>query len=405
MECREQRHDQDTFPDYLILIPVEAGYGKARGTYAHQPGVRVGSDDFTSTTAGGVLNARTAPVGGTWAVSGAATDLVFSDAFGGEQITRSATGIRYAILGTSTYTNVEVVATAERDGPPGASVSQGVIARWTDANNYVRAALSESTGFVGTTSTLSVTQVVAGVATVLGTTTVPTSTTGQLSLVAFTSGRVIAQSTGHSTYTVDVISVDVATGGTLATGKAGIYDTGAATVTRYYDAFSVVTPPSEPIALYSGRSLEIRHDSTERESSGGDTWGRPASYRGTRLWINPAGDQSRTTRVAVKASRNDLDSAEDANLTDQIALTVEVVPRFNWLPRLSSTFAWSVPATGPRRRYPDRSERHAVNGGSPCRTPPISIMRPSNTASISWRSVHPKRSAAISTTADTGSDV
>lgn len=49
--------------------------------------------------------------------------------------------------------------------------------------------------------------------------------------------------------------------------------------------------------------------------------GQAAILRGrNRFWVNPAGDQNRTTRVAVKASRNNLDAAEDANLTDQIAL-------------------------------------------------------------------------------------
>lgn len=80
-----------------------------------------------------------------------------------------------------------------------------------------------------------------------------------------------------------------------------------ATVTRYYDDFAVFTPAAEPIVLYSGRMIEIRHDSTERESSAGSVWGRPQSYRGSRFKVPPAGDANRTTRVAVKASRNDLD--------------------------------------------------------------------------------------------------
>jgi hypothetical protein len=37
--------------------------------------------------------------------------------------------------------------------------------------------------------------------------------------------------------------------------------------------------------------------------------------------------------VAIKASRNDLDTAEDANLTDTISLSVSVTPRYTVVPR------------------------------------------------------------------------
>ena len=173
------------------------------------------------------------------------------------------------------------------------------------------------------------------VSTTLASITFPNESNGQIRLTVFTSGRVIAQLIGHSTDTVDVISADLATGGILATGKGGVYDTSStATVTRYYDDFAVFTPAAEPIVLYSGRMIEIRHDSTERESSAGSVWGRPQSYRGSRFKVPPAGDANRTTRVAVKASRNDLDSAEDANLTDQITLSATVVRIYAVLPRL-----------------------------------------------------------------------
>lgn len=137
-------------------VGIESGYGRARASYADSPGVVVAQDGFTGTTAGSNLNARVAAVGGTWATSGAATDLVFSDS--PERVRRSATGTRYAILGSSTFTNVEVDATVESSGSlGGGGFAQGVIARWTDSSNYVSAAISQSTGFTGSTTSFSVT--------------------------------------------------------------------------------------------------------------------------------------------------------------------------------------------------------------------------------------------------------
>jgi hypothetical protein len=159
-----------------------------------------------------------------------------------------------------------------------------------------------------------------------------------LGLTAFATGRIIgvcSSLTGAQYAVLDATSTAIATGGALAAGKAGIADNSeGSSGLRAYDDISVGIPPAEPIVLYSGQSLEIRHDSTERESSTGGTWGRPPSYRGSRFKVSPAGDANRTTRVAVKASRNDLDTAEDANLTDQIQLTATVTPRCTVIPRV-----------------------------------------------------------------------
>jgi hypothetical protein len=78
--------------DYLILVPQADGYGKARARRL------VAYDTFTGTTAGGALNTRVAPLGGTWATSGDATDFVFSDNFLGtdavESLSRTVVRLR-----------------------------------------------------------------------------------------------------------------------------------------------------------------------------------------------------------------------------------------------------------------------------------------------------------------------
>jgi hypothetical protein len=322
------------YVDYLMLIPVDAGYGKVRASYAYSAGVVSARDEFTGTTAAAGLNGTTAPAGGTWASSGDADDFLF--------VNTDGSGGRFAILGTGTFTNVEVGVDMYFDytNATGVPPHGGTIARWTDSSNYLYVAAEGAADAFGITGSPVVAKVVAGVTTTLASFEfLPETTWRQVRLVVFASGRGIASmltTDGVTVAEVDFYDAALATGGTLATGKAGFWDgltSATRTATRYYDNFYVAVPAAEPVAVYSGRSLKIRHDDTIRESSAGGTWGRPPTYRGSRFYVQPAGDADRTTRVAVKLSRNDLDSAADDNLTDQLTLTATVTPRYSVVPR------------------------------------------------------------------------
>jgi hypothetical protein len=208
----------------------------------------------------------------------------------------------------------------------------GLLARWTDANNHLRLEISYTSGFIQLFLWDLVKVVTGTPATIAsGAFHLPRSAR----LLTYDSGFVVIQGidTAGAVTTWKLSDSSLATAGALASGKGGIADKGANTSTRTYDNVTVSTPTTEPIALYSGRKLQVRFDSTERESSAGGTWGRPQTYRGSRFYVQPAGTADRTTRVAVKASRNDLTTAEDANLTDQIALKVTVTPRCTVIPR------------------------------------------------------------------------
>jgi hypothetical protein len=125
-------------------------------------------------------------------------------------------------------------------------------------------------------------------------------------------------------------SSSLATGGTLATGKPGIYDikTGAGNSGHWYDDFTVSIPPAENVALYpSGRTLEIRHDDVIRQDSTGTYYGRP-TYRGTRFLVPPG-----ASRLAVKARRNDVETAPDATVTDSTGVQVGYRTRGLVVPR------------------------------------------------------------------------
>lgn len=326
--------------DYLILVPVTDGYGVARATYVYRAGVVVGQDSFTSTTATSALNTRVAPSGGTWATSGSTTDFAFADDLSDEQIKRSTSadaGPRWAVLGSTAYTDMQVDVLLQRTGfNLTSTLEQGLIARWVDSSNYLRVvAVRDSAG----TRTFSIIKRIAGVDTTLATTTLPTtawisSTYSAVRLIVFASGRAIAQMTDATGVTamaaLDTSDSTLASGGTLDDGKPGIYDFngGSNSVTRYYDNFIVSTPAAEPIVLYSGRTLEVRSDKVIRQDSTGVYTGQPQSYEGTYARI-PVG----TSRLLVKARRNDIQVAADDQVTDATQIQVAYTPRGLVVPR------------------------------------------------------------------------
>jgi hypothetical protein len=344
---------QPVIVDYVLLIPATAGYGRVRGTFSDTIGAVVQADPFTSITVGGALHARTAPLGsGTWVTSGVAGndfagDKLASPSNGiGQQIVRASTSdasARYAILGSTNYTNVRVAVLAAPWWEANDSV--GVIARWTDSSNYLVARWISPTFVIW--------QVVAGSTTQLAVRTVNLVTVPAarvwrtINLYVYDTGRVVAQlfNGGFPSSDQDLVtagaaptllaslegqSSSLATGGTLATGKPGIYDikTGAGNSGHWYDDFTVSIPPAENVALYpSGRTLEIRHDDVIRQDSTGTYYGRP-TYRGTRFLVPPG-----ASRLAVKARRNDVETAPDATVTDSTGVQVGYRTRGLVVPR------------------------------------------------------------------------
>lgn len=313
--------------DYLLLIPAAEGYGRARASYAYTPGVLVARDEFTSTSSGGALSGRVAPLGGTWATAGDATDLAFVDFLGGEGVQRSTTSDatvgRFAVIGSTNYTDVEVSA-AVLQNVTANPISSGVLARYTDTSNHLR--------FFVSINTVAIEQTIAGVSTRLAGTNAWRMTPGVvyfLRLVVYASGRAVGTITdvtgSRVLFTLDAQSSTLATGGTLATGKAGIWDRNpiATASLRYYDAVGIATPAPEPPVIYSTRTIEFRHDDTIRTDSTGTYYGRPPSYRGSRFLLQPG-----TNRVVAKARRNDIESQADDTVTDATQIRVGWTPRF-----------------------------------------------------------------------------
>jgi hypothetical protein len=333
------------YVDYLMLIPVEAGYGKATADYAHSPGVIVARDSFAGLGSGTGLSGRTPDVGAAWVSAGVATDFVGSTTTETTttqpRVTRTTAVVevtpRLAVFG-SAMTNQEVAANAYIGGSfEGEARSQGVVARYVDSSNYLQLQWRMHTDG---SKHVEIVRTLAGVATTL----VSVPLTGlslirSLRLLVFTSGRAVGTVTtsAGSTTTVETTDSSLATAGALASGKAGLSDqnnaAGLGSARKYDDVF-ISTPAAEPIVLYPGRQLDIRSDSTIRESSDGTQWGRPPSYRGSRFRVSPAGDRDRVTRTVVLAHRNNLDAGgEWTPLTDSLTLAATFSPRCSIVPR------------------------------------------------------------------------
>jgi hypothetical protein len=344
--------------DYALVIPTDDGYGKAFSVAPAISGVLSAYDQFTSTTAGNALNGRSATLGGTWATSGDATDYAFSDDYSKETIKRTAasgTNGRYAILGSTNYTavSVEALVMSDGNGVTLASVPRlGVIARWTDSSNYLRAFVYRNS--TGPATWLEIQQVVAGSITTLASQSTATIGPGafnnywfRLRLTVSVGGNALVQliatdmtedvsptfsgSPGSVIFSAAATTSVLATGGTLATGKPGIWDLYAdssPTINRYYDEFYVSTAPSEDLVIHAGETMQIRHDDTVHENSAGTSTSSFKPYRGSRFLV-PVGDSYAT----VKARRIDIDSGADANVTDSTRVQVGWTPRGLVVPR------------------------------------------------------------------------
>lgn len=325
--------------DYLLFIPASEGYGRAKSAYVYSPGVTVGYDLFTSTTSGNALNARVATQGGTWATSGETTDFVFADqADGGETLGRTvgtdATTGRFAILGSTNYTDIEV---SVQVVPGTLTVSTGtiqhsIIARYTDASNYLLFRLVRTITY----TRLEILKRIAGVSTIVKYgPEIPISGIAYytLRLVALANGRAVGQllsPAGGLMSEIETYDTVWATGGALATGKPGISDvnTTGTSLARYYDTFVASTPQPDLPVIYSTRTIQFRHDGVTRTDSAGTVYGDPPSYKGTRFLV-PVG----TSRVAVAARRVERDTSWVDNVADATQVQVGWTPRGLVVPR------------------------------------------------------------------------
>ena len=328
----ERRRDRRA--RYIDLFPVDEGYGRLEDAYSYSPGVITGHDEFTSMTAGCAQRShgtRWRHVGDLWSVNRlrVRTDRIRRRDHRTKHHDRQL--YRYAILGTATFTDCEVGA----DVWSGLVARQALIARWTDSSNYVRFRFSSFTDFgVGFTLEVALEYVSSGTVTTVATEATTAGSLGwfRLRLIAFASTRVIAwllDANGNTLLEVDGFLPS----GTLTSGNAGIADEGlSGSSARYYDDVTIGVPTSEQVIINSGESLEVTSDSNRRWSTSGSAYGDLPS-RGSRLFVPQAGDRGRSTRIAVRATREDPVTMASRNDGDSTTLALHVTPRYLAVPR------------------------------------------------------------------------
>lgn len=354
--------------DFMLPIPAEQ-YGRARGLVVSSgAGAALAYDGFAQ--AAGALGTTAAPLGGNWgagaagattAEDGDADDFTLSGtpnfrlSRNPASADTSLTNGRYDVLsGSSTIAAVAAQVDVDFSTPNHAlpitkSVRGGVLARFVDTDNWLMAVREAVNNFAPLGGTwLRLIKRVAGTVTTLGSVYLANIQDGSytIKLVADAAGNVSVYTAragndlGPALITV-LADANLATGGALDDGRIGIYDASdAASVgARLYDNYlATVTTASIFPACYSGRSLEARWDSAERQNAAGTAWGDIPAYSGAKFFLPCAGATARKSRIVGKMRRADVNDRRDAlnpdaNIADSTGLSVRYRPRYLVIPR------------------------------------------------------------------------
>lgn len=332
--------NQSVDVDCVWLNPVDEGSGVVEASVVVGASTQVyANDSFTGTPAGTALNGRTAPVGGSWATSGATTDYFFVDQFGttAEFVARntdSDSDWRYAVLGSTNFAEVDVSARITSTASPPADFYQGILVRYQSSATWLafiaRTVSATGGAFLyvwqkksGTNSFWALNDqgpVVPGADYILRAVVYGTGL-GIFTVLSPTTGAVMFQSRMQN--------ADWSLSGGLSLGKPGLIDqnSGSTGAIRLYDDFFTAVPNPADAAVYANQSLEVRSDRVQRENSGGAVWGPVGKYEGNYLFVPPSGQEGRTTEVIVKLSRGVPESMGDSGI-DDLSAQLFVTPRY-----------------------------------------------------------------------------
>jgi hypothetical protein len=270
----EERHSSFRASTAASLISIPTS---VFGAALDQAPATVASDNWDGSVQFSALAGRTAPLGGTWATDGDATDFAFQDdtftaGDGINSLFRSIHGPetlgRHAIVGTTAYTNVQVNGRViSGTTAPAGTYEQTVLAHWSSTTSFLQFGIS-NIAYPSGTATAFIEKIVSGVKTPLvsGTFAAVSSTPYRLRLFVYSTGQIIGQvltDSGVKILQIDVISGTVATGGLLASGRSGFRDRATANLgssTRLYLEFDAKTIPNPydpaPGFTYENASLD-----------------------------------------------------------------------------------------------------------------------------------------------------
>ena len=328
--------------DVIYLLPAD-NYTRLRGDTSQDvpTAAVVAADDFNAHAAGN-LAGKTADIGGTWSGAGDAEDFVTGTGYAYRGAISDSSWVgRYEVCGSAV-----AACTVTADLYPRSwslnTRRLGLLARYTDADNFLIAYLEQGTEGDWW---LYLQKEVATTQTSIGSAYVPEVEAGiyytvGLSVDAAGNAQVYAAPTGQPLGLKISVTADssLATSGALDDGKAGFYDenrTLSSLETRV-DNFTLVSNASGALivnpAINSDQSLVLSHNTALTENSSGTGYGTTPIREGRYLTLPPSTRTDRQSRIVVKARRQDGDEGfSDTGTADAITGSVSVTPRVHLL--------------------------------------------------------------------------
>lgn len=283
--------------------------------------------------------------GQAWATTGDATDIAVEDTGHTAQRTQVSdadinTG-RYAVAGSTVLTDTVVDLLCKRSASAsGASevVRGGVLARYTDVNNWLMAVFNwDNTSSPGT-DTIKILKRQSGAVYELDSVAIPESFSWRrIRLYVDRGGRMVvwADLGGGEALTRVWAGWDSAlvTGGALDDGKTGFYDakTGATANTRNYDNFSVWIPSIDAV-LFASQTARLTHREMLRKAPDGVAFGDIPIPIGDLPRIPVSGPERRPVQVCLKPSRGDFDTFADDAWDDGLGAELSYYPCWSYIP-------------------------------------------------------------------------
>lgn len=309
----------------------------------------IARDGFNQTA--GALTGKSVPTGGTWQGAGDADDYALDTTNHKAERTATSDADRYtgrwanpsaaAALGA---TVVKADIAYDIATPVTGDRFHGVFARYTDANNWIAAGISDN-DMTGTASypdlRFVIAKRVAGTPRVfyagfpIPASSMPYLPWATVLLSVDAAGQIMVQ---FSTLTVPPVTVltfldpDLAQGGALATGKAGIYDvnTSATAITRTFDNVRIYSPPTDA-AVFAARTAQITSEGCFRDGFDGMGYGPISVVEGALPRLPVSGPENRQVECFVKLSRGDLDALPDSGI-DDLSAQVAYRPSYLFVP-------------------------------------------------------------------------
>lgn len=328
--------------DKVWLFALDDYSGRLRAPTNVEIGLQdyAARDSFNQTA--GTLNGATAPIGGAWATTGDTGDFNIDSSghnlFRGV-ITDSGVLGRAATLG-SAMTTMAVRGEVMFPSAMGLGLDPGILLRYVDASNFVALILHVASSGSAQPRLWKVIggSVVTELQPLLDAGLQPMPIASQVWYVlqgyVDADGNVLGwvgqRGAALGAPLIAFQDGDLATGGTLASGKPGLYAFQQFAQNIAWDNFAAWVPEPDAV-MHPNLGLEIRTDGVFREDLTADGYS-PVRTSGDLPRLPAGGLEARSVEVLVKPTRGDIDSLPDPSPDDSLDVQVLYRPSFLYVP-------------------------------------------------------------------------